>query len=59
MSSPDGQIKINAPPELKAWFKRLAASNKRSLNGEILYRLEQARMKIDAPMEARQEHHAR
>lgn len=59
MGSPDGQIKINAPPELKAWFKRLAALNKRSLNSEILYRLEQARRKIDTHIEARQEQHAR
>lgn len=43
MSKPDGQIKINATPELKLWFKGRAAANKRSLNNEILFHLERIR----------------
>lgn len=43
MSRPDGQIKINATPELKFWFKDRAAANKRTLNSEILYHLEKIR----------------
>ncbi|HAO33183.1 MAG TPA: hypothetical protein DCQ84_09540 [Candidatus Competibacteraceae bacterium] len=53
MSRPDGQMKINATHELKEWFKRQAVTNKRSLNSEILYHLEQIRNKEEKQRHAR------
>jgi hypothetical protein len=54
MSRPDGQIKINATPELKFWFKGRAAAHKRSLNNEILFHLEKIR-----EMESVEQHDAK
>jgi hypothetical protein len=34
---------LRLPPELKAWLEAQAKANRRSLNGEIIYRLEQSR----------------
>lgn len=34
------QIGLRLPPELKEWLEKQAEASRRSLNGEILYRLE-------------------
>jgi len=34
---------IRIPSSLKGWLKDEAASNQRSLNGEVIHRLEQSR----------------
>lgn len=34
---------LRLPPDLKAWLKEQAMVNRRSLNGELLHRIEQSR----------------
>ncbi len=36
-------LQVRIPDELKTWLKHQAVDNRRSLNGEILIRLEQSR----------------
>lgn len=36
-------LQVRIPDELKTWLKHRAIDNRRSLNGEILMRLEQSR----------------
>ena len=36
-------VMVRLPEELKSWLKHQAIDNRRSLNGEILIRLEQSR----------------
>lgn len=40
---------LRMQPELKAWLAEQARSNFRSLNAEIVHRLEQGRTKENAP----------
>lgn len=40
----EAQFKLRLPADLKAWLKEKATGNKRSLSGEIEYRLEQDRL---------------
>jgi Arc-like DNA binding dprotein len=35
---------LRLPPELKAWLEEQARANRRSLNSEIVFRLEQSRL---------------
>lgn len=34
---------LRLPPDLKVWLEQQAKANRRSLNSEIVYRLEQSR----------------
>lgn len=43
MSEQISQVKVRLPVELVEWVKFQATINRRSLNAEIVYRLEQAR----------------
>lgn len=40
---------LRMQPELKAWLAEQAQRNRRSLNAEIVHRLEQGRTKENAP----------
>lgn len=48
MARSDEQTNIRLPAELKAWIRNKAAEAKRSLNSEILLRLEQSRQQQEA-----------
>lgn len=41
-------VMVRMTEELKAWFKHQAIDNRRTLNAEILYRLEQSRTAEEA-----------
>ena len=47
--SPVAQVRL--PDELKAWLQHEAIDNRRSLNSEILVRLEQSRAQQELPKE--------
>ena len=40
---------IRIPPSLKEWLSAMAKRNRRSLNAEIVHRLDEARTKENAP----------
>lgn len=42
MARDDPEIRFRAPRDLRAWLKERATANRRSLNGEVVYRLEAA-----------------
>ncbi len=48
MARSDEQTNIRLPAELKAWIRVKAAEAKRSLNSEILVRLEESRKRQEA-----------
>lgn len=39
----DQQVKVRLTTDLKIWLKRKATENRRTMNGEILFRLEQTK----------------
>lgn len=43
MASPIPPFGVRMPPELKEWLSEEATRNRRSLNGEIIKRLEESR----------------
>lgn len=46
---------VRVPEGLKQWLKHQAVDNRRSLNGEVLHRLEQSRAaEVKQPQEAQQ-----
>jgi hypothetical protein len=44
-------LQVRVPTDLKAWLKEQAQKNHRSLNGELVYRLERSRQQEGAPRE--------
>jgi hypothetical protein len=43
MEQRSAPMPLRIPDDLKAWLRSQAESNRRSMNGEVLYRLEQSR----------------
>ena len=41
-------MQVRLPDELKTWLKHQAIDNRRSLNSELLHRLEQSRVQQEA-----------
>ena len=50
MSDPIHTLQVRLPVPIKAWLDRQAAENRRSRNGEIIFRLEAA-MRADQKAE--------
>lgn len=46
-------IQVRLPDDLKTWLKHQAVDNHRSLNSELLYRLEQSRANQQAQVVTR------
>lgn len=48
MPTPSEQTNLRLPADLKQWLAAQAQANHRSLNGEVVYRLQESRRKDEA-----------